>query len=68
MVVCVMVSRYLDDGAVTYVLESASAHCIESCASLPRASRTCPERSVPSGSVRETISLNRGNLTCPPFV
>lgn len=37
-------------------------------ASLPRASRTCPERSVPSGSVRETISLKRGNLTCPPSV
>jgi hypothetical protein len=32
---------------------------------LPRASRTWPERSVPSGSVRDTISLNCGNLTCP---
>lgn len=36
------------------------------CDSLPRASRTCPERSVPSGSVSDTISLNRGNLTYTP--
>ena len=31
---------------------------------LPLASNTCPLRSVPSGKVRETISLKRGNLTC----
>jgi hypothetical protein len=66
--VCIEGSMYLDDGAVTCVLELAFAQLIESCASLPRASRTCPERSVPSGSVRETISLNRGNLTYPSIV
>ena len=32
---------------------------------VPLASSTCPLRSEPSGSVKDTISLNRGNLTCP---
>ena len=30
----------------------------------PLASSTCPDLSVPSGSVKVTISLYRGNLTC----
>jgi hypothetical protein len=33
----------------------------------PLASSTCPDLSVPSGSVRLTISLYRGNLTYPPL-
>lgn len=35
---------------------------------IPRASRTCPERSEPSGSVKDTISLYLGNLTCKIFM
>ena len=35
--------------------------CIET--TVPLASRTCPDRSVPSGNVRDTISLYLGNLT-----
>lgn len=31
---------------------------------IPRASNTWPDLSVPSGSVKETISLYLGNLTC----
>ena len=30
----------------------------------PLASRTCPDLSEPSGSVKDTISLYLGNLTC----
>ena len=40
---------------------------VTACDILPRASRTWPERSVPSGSVKDTISLYRGNLTYPPY-
>ena len=35
---------------------------------VPLASRTCPDRSLPSGRVKDTISLNRGNLTCTPHI
>jgi hypothetical protein len=48
-------------GFLLFMSASIPAMCALN--SLPRASRTWPERSVPSGRVRDTISLYRGNLT-----
>ena len=46
----------LEDHTISLLLRQLSR-------SLPRASSTCPDLSVPSGSVKETISLYLGNLT-----
>lgn len=59
--------RYLHDRSVSYAWCVNNRHVLIDMGwseePLPRASSTCPWRSVPSASVRVTISLYLGNLT-----
>lgn len=57
---------YLDDSSVTWSMGQqwfGLRRAMLSDNDLPRASRTWPDRSVPSGRVSVTISLYLGNLT-----
>lgn len=54
---------YLNDGTIAWFFVLAQLSHLFSSMLIPRASSTCPDRSVPSGSVSDTISLNLGNLT-----
>jgi hypothetical protein len=56
---------YLHNSPITYPDSSAYTQLTHCSGHLPLASKTCPDLSVPSGSVKVTISLYLGNLTYP---
>lgn len=55
---------YLYDSSIPYTVfvNTVTAYDLQE-EKIPRASSTCPDRSEPSGNVKDTISLNLGNLT-----
>lgn len=54
---CLLFTRWSASCSPSYQMPQEASH-------VPRASRTCPCLIVPSGSVKLTISLYFGNLTC----